>query len=66
LLQSTNNFTLPNWTEAVYPEKLRPLAAFSFSMISLSPTLRRLRGGPLVGLMVDNMKAKVGRHVARG
>ncbi|CAG0922337.1 unnamed protein product [Notodromas monacha] len=60
-IEEGNNFTLPNWTKSVYPEKLRPLAAFSFSIITLSPTLRKFRGGPLVALMVENMKKKIGR-----
>ncbi|CAG0922338.1 unnamed protein product [Notodromas monacha] len=55
------NFTHPDWTAAVFHERLQPFAAISFTVSSLTPKLRRLRGGPLVTFMVENMKQKAGR-----
>ena len=40
--------TLPNWTQGVYPEKLKPLSDFSFGMKAYTKEMQRLRGGELV------------------
>lgn len=46
-IESINNFTLPNWTKPVFPQKLQPWAAFSFAVDCYTPQLARLKTGPL-------------------
>lgn len=46
-IESINNFTLPNWTKPVFPEKLKPWAALSFAVDCYTPALARLKTGPL-------------------
>lgn len=46
-IESVNNFTLPDWTKSVFPEKLKPWAAFSFAVDCYTPPLARLKTGPL-------------------
>lgn len=47
-IESVYNLTLPDWTKAVYPDKLQPWAAFSFAVDCYTPELARLRTGPLL------------------
>lgn len=46
-IESTYNFTLPDWTRAVYPAKLEPWAGLSFSVDCYTPAMARLKTGPL-------------------
>lgn len=57
-IETINNFTLPNWTETVFPDKMYPVAAFSFVMPTMTRTLKRLKGGPLLKEMITHMKQK--------
>ncbi|KAL6262448.1 hypothetical protein P5V15_007534 [Pogonomyrmex californicus] len=52
------NKTLPQWTESVFPEKLKPLAILSFMTESYNKILQRLKSGPLLGEMIDHMIKK--------
>ncbi|XP_012268558.2 prostatic acid phosphatase [Athalia rosae] len=52
------NFTLPEWTKSVYPEKMKPLAELSFTLEAHTKILQRLRSGLLIGEMVDHIVRK--------
>lgn len=54
------NMTLPAWTAEVYPDKLRTLSDFSFAMKAYTKEMQRLRGGPLVKEMTNQMSSRVG------
>lgn len=47
-IEEVNNLTLPNWTKAVYPEKMISVAAYSFSIPAKNKLLQRLKIGKLV------------------
>jgi len=53
------NFSLPAWTAQVFPNTIRSFAEFSFTLYSLTPELKRLRGGPMVARLVENMRESV-------
>jgi hypothetical protein len=45
MLQELKHMKLPDWTKAVYPEKMQDLAAFSFTLGAYTKELQRLKGG---------------------
>ncbi|XP_046976849.1 prostatic acid phosphatase-like [Vanessa cardui] len=47
-IESLYNFTLPNWTQSVYPNKLREPACYSFATATATPLMARLMVGPLL------------------
>jgi lysosomal acid phosphatase len=47
-IEEVNNLTLPNWTKAVYPEKMISVAAYSFIIPTKTKLLQRLKMGKLV------------------
>ncbi|CAG5092783.1 Similar to acp2: Lysosomal acid phosphatase (Xenopus laevis) [Cotesia congregata] len=57
-IEELYNKTLPDWTKAVYPDKLRPIAEFSFKVQAYNKILQRLKIGSLLGEMIDHMVAK--------
>lgn len=44
-LQNLYNKTLPEWTNAVFPDKLKPIAAKSFTINAYNKILQRLKSG---------------------
>lgn len=49
---------VPEWAKAYYPDKLRDIATFSYSMNCFNDKLKRLAGGPFVKKLVGHMKQK--------
>jgi lysosomal acid phosphatase len=47
-IEDQNSLTLPNWTKAVYPEKMVSVAAYSFTIPAKTKLLQRLKIGKLV------------------
>jgi lysosomal acid phosphatase len=47
-IEDLNNLTLPNWTKAVYPEKMISVGAYSFTIPAKTKLLQRLKIGKLV------------------
>ncbi|XP_059059758.1 prostatic acid phosphatase-like [Achroia grisella] len=54
-IEDLYNFTLPNWTQSVYPDKLLEPAGYSFTTNTALPILARLKVGPLLKLIVEQM-----------
>lgn len=52
------NLTLPNWTKDYYPDKLIPLTLYEFQLNVYNDVLRRLKGGPLLKKITNDMLAK--------
>lgn len=57
-IQTLNNYTLPEWTQAVFPDKMYDVSAFGFKMPVYTDTLKRLYGGPLLKEIIKHMNAK--------
>ena len=47
-IEQLNNLTLPNWTKEVYPEKMLPVAEYSFTLPAKTKLLQKLKIGKLV------------------
>ncbi|KAL6421287.1 hypothetical protein ACFW04_011891 [Cataglyphis niger] len=58
-IQNLYNKTLPQWTKSVFPDKMKPLAALSFTTEAYNIILQRLKSGSLLGEMIDHMVKKV-------
>ncbi|KAM3968860.1 prostatic acid phosphatase [Aphomia sociella] len=54
-IEELYNFTLPNWTKNVYPDKLLDPSGYSFSVPTALPILARLKVGPLLGHIIKQM-----------
>ena len=48
VLQATGGLALPEWTQTVYPEKMKKLAAVSLMLFTYTDVLKRLTGGECV------------------
>ncbi|KAF7281463.1 hypothetical protein GWI33_004752 [Rhynchophorus ferrugineus] len=56
--EKTLNFTLPEWTKDVYPEKITMLAAKQCEIENQNDLLKKLNGGRMLGKVIGNMVAK--------
>lgn len=53
-IESVYNFTLPDWTKPVFPDKMRPWAEFSFAVDCYTKNLAQLKVGPLLNQIQDH------------
>ncbi|XP_014467885.1 PREDICTED: prostatic acid phosphatase-like isoform X2 [Dinoponera quadriceps] len=52
------NLSQPEWTMDYYPDKLIPLTLYSLQFNTHNDDFRRLKGGPMVKKIIDDMLAK--------
>lgn len=57
-IEEIYNFTLPEWTKEVYPDKLYPISGLSFAVKTYTPLLARLKTGPLLKEILTHFKNK--------
>lgn len=62
-IEELYNYTLPEWTKEVYPDKLKPISGLSFAIKSYTPLLARLKTGPLLKQILDHMKSKTSKKL---
>ena len=55
-IEKTYNFTLPEWTDKVFPQPMKTLRDLSFQLTTWTHELKRLRSGPLIQDMLDRAK----------
>lgn len=55
-IEALYNKTLPEWTKAVFPDKMRRLRDLSFTLTTWTPELARLRAGPLIDNIVQTFR----------
>ncbi|XP_019872643.1 prostatic acid phosphatase [Aethina tumida] len=55
-IEEQRNFTLPDWTEDIYPEKLKEMAALSFQSYVFTDPMIRLKVGPFYHELISNFK----------
>lgn len=48
-------WTLPDWTENIFPEKTSPLAERYLRLLTDTPFMKRIKGGPLITEIIDTM-----------
>ncbi|XP_050438376.1 prostatic acid phosphatase-like isoform X2 [Adelges cooleyi] len=58
LVETQYNYTLPNWTNSVYPEKLMEVSRKSFELQTHNSLLKKLCVGMLIKEIVINMNIK--------
>ena len=44
-IEEKNNFTLPNWTIAVYPNRMKRIAAIALATFTETNFMKRMHGG---------------------
>ncbi|KAL0852301.1 hypothetical protein ABMA28_000509 [Loxostege sticticalis] len=54
-IEQLYNFTLPNWTHSVFPNKMAEPAGYSFTEFTATPLMARLKIGPLLKQILTNM-----------
>ncbi|XP_013145839.1 PREDICTED: lysosomal acid phosphatase-like isoform X2 [Papilio polytes] len=59
LIEDLYNLALPNWTQAVFPQKLKEPACHSYALPSATPSMARLLVGPLIKEIVNNMSRAI-------
>ncbi|XP_073992427.1 venom acid phosphatase Acph-1 [Rhodnius prolixus] len=60
------NLTLPEWTKEVYPDKLRDITAWSFQLNVWNKELKKIKGGPLLKKILNDMNALVEGKLPEG
>nr|XP_034839570.1 prostatic acid phosphatase-like [Maniola hyperantus] len=54
-IENLYNFTLPKWTQSVYPDKMKEPSCYSFVTATATPLMARLLAGPLLKEIVGKM-----------
>lgn len=60
--EKSHNFTLAGWVNNTVYSKLRSLLDYQFELLYYTKELQRLKGGPLLGEMIDNMRNKTRKY----
>lgn len=55
-IESRFNKSLPEWTKDVFPLPMKELSDFSFELKAYTPDMQRLKGGPWIKEVVDNLR----------
>ncbi|GLH03939.1 Uncharacterized protein GBIM_09752 [Gryllus bimaculatus] len=58
LIEKIHKLDLPEWTNSVFPDKMKQLAAKSLAIFTHNDFMKRIRGGPLLKEVVDLMSKK--------
>lgn len=62
-IEEINNFTLPDWTKEVYPEKMFEISGLSFAVKTYTNILARLKMGPLLKEILTHYQNKTKGHL---
>lgn len=63
LVEQDNELALPEWTKSVFPEKMLPLAERRLAMLTETPYMKRVKAGPLLTEIVNQMTKKRNREI---
>lgn len=55
---------LPDWTENIYPEEIRPLAERSYTLFTETNLMKRIRGGAFLTEILTKMQNKRKRNLS--
>lgn len=61
LNQQINHLTLPTWTDPVFPNRLRSMVEHALKLRTHTTYMKRIKGGPLITKIVDQMQMKQSR-----
>lgn len=62
-IEEIYNFSLPEWTKAVYPDKMFEISGLSFAVKTYTPLLARLKMGPLLKEILTHYHNKTVGHL---
>jgi len=57
------NLVLPDWTENIYPEEIRPLAERSYMLFTETNLMKRIKGGAFLTDILNKMQNKRKRNL---
>lgn len=55
-IERDNNLTLPNWTNPIFPDKMKPLAEFTFSLQCYTKEMSKLKVGPFLHELTEHIQ----------
>ena len=61
-IESVYNKTLPEWTKKVYPQHMKPMQDFSFTLSTYTEEMKRLRGGPIIQSIIDHFHTFIAKE----
>lgn len=56
--EKSAGWTLPDWTEDIFPDKTLPLAERYLKLLTDTAFMKRIKGGPLITEIIDGMVSK--------
>jgi lysosomal acid phosphatase len=57
--EQSAGWDLPDWTESIFPARTLPLAERYLRLITETPFMKRIKAGPLVTDVIENMSNKI-------
>ncbi|XP_063704705.1 prostatic acid phosphatase [Culicoides brevitarsis] len=63
-IEQIYNKTLPEWTKAVFPDKMKPISGRSFATYTYTRPLARLKSGPLLKEMLERFTNKTHKRLS--
>ncbi|XP_044765865.1 prostatic acid phosphatase [Coccinella septempunctata] len=55
-IEELHNFTLPGWTEKVFPAKMKHLAVLSLASFTETDFMKKMKGGPFLKKILEDME----------
>ncbi|KAK9877477.1 hypothetical protein WA026_018586 [Henosepilachna vigintioctopunctata] len=57
-IEQSHNLSLPEWTKNIFPISMEPLAALSLASFTETDYMKKVKAGPLLKKILNNMKQK--------
>lgn len=64
-VEDSNNLKLPKWTDPVYPDVLDAVKVKTYELFTETPYMTRIRGGPLLTVILQQMFQKQNGSLSR-
>lgn len=64
-VEESNDLKLPEWTVPIYPDKLLDVKKRTFQLFTETAYMKRIRGGPLVSEIFEQMQQKQNGDLSR-
>lgn len=64
-IQQNNGLELPEWSDSVFPDDLLPVRIRSFQLFTETPYMKRIKGGPLITEIFNQLIAKQNGDLSR-
>lgn len=64
-VQQNDGLELPEWSDSVFPDDLLPVRIRSFQLFTETPYMKRIKGGPIITEIFNQMVAKESGDLSR-